>query len=248
MTSPSLIENILFFEGLASLLMVFLVIVFFLIRNRHVKHLFIVESETSIKIGQLFFLLLVLSIIITSVVKKSLSWTVVPGIGIDAFQNGELLARSFMIAGAILCNIGALSLGWSLNSLGHNWTNEVVVVERQTLVTRGAYKWVRHPVTLSTFVITIGSFLINGNWMVLLCMSFHWLWGFKKIPLEEKVLAEIFGQVFQVYKHSTPAFIPCLRASPMHYLSSAYSETDEQSIPDEVKSVLRNAKNLHSTI
>src|SRR5687767_14794084 len=48
-------------------------------------------------------------------------------------------------SGVGFCALAVALLIWALPALGTNLTDTVVTRERHTLVTRGAYRWIRHP-------------------------------------------------------------------------------------------------------
>src|SRR5262249_3477867 len=56
-------------------------------------------------------------------------------------------------AGAALLAQSAVLLTWTLHSLGKNLTDTVVTRKVHTLVTRGPYRWVRHPFYVSAVLL-----------------------------------------------------------------------------------------------
>ena len=58
---------------------------------------------------------------------------------------------------------GALLL-WTFNTLGPNLTDTVVTRKTHTLVTRGAYHWVRHPFYDSGALSVLADSLVASNW------------------------------------------------------------------------------------
>ena len=79
-----------------------------------------------------------------------------------------------------------------------------------TLLTEGAYAWVRHPRYLEVLVGSLGyalvcNYLAAYGVVVFLALSFLVL-----IPLEERELAERFGAAYEEYRRRVPAIFPRL--------------------------------------
>src|SRR5688500_8746919 len=69
--------------------------------------------------------------------------------------------------GVALTIVAAMLLIWTLRSLGPNLTDTVVTRAAHTLVTRGPYRWVRHPFydCMALFIASIS--LMMANWFVI---------------------------------------------------------------------------------
>jgi len=57
---------------------------------------------------------------------------------------------------------------WTFQTLGPNLTDTVVTRKIHTLVTRGPYRWVRHPFYDSAALCIVANSLIAANWFLLL--------------------------------------------------------------------------------
>jgi protein-S-isoprenylcysteine O-methyltransferase Ste14 len=77
------------------------------------------------------------------------------------------------------------------------------------LVTDGAYRWVRHPIYLAFLLMISGSGILARNWFMeltgVLLITFVIL---LRIPREEALLAERFGDQYIAYRKRTPSLIP----------------------------------------
>lgn len=101
-------------------------------------------------------------------------------------------------------------LYWVFRSLGTNISETILTKERQTLVTHGPYRWVRHPLYSGACVGLAALSLIAANWfmglMTLLVMG--------ALPLlvkrEEEHLRVRFGPAYQEYAGRTGRFLPRL--------------------------------------
>ena len=70
-------------------------------------------------------------------------------------------------AGAGLYVVAGGLLVWTLGRLGPNLTDTVVTRQQHTLVTRGPYRWVRHPFYDATGLLLVAASLIAANWFLL---------------------------------------------------------------------------------
>jgi len=107
--------------------------------------------------------------------------------------------------------VGAIGLAaWGFKSLppDHRGVN---------LVTRGAYKYFRHPVyasLLSSF--NFGLAVLLNNWIyVAWALALHGVWHWS-IRSEEKLMARAFPKQYADYCKTTGRFVPRLWASPYH--------------------------------
>ncbi len=57
---------------------------------------------------------------------------------------------------------------WTFHTLGPNLTDTVVTRKAHTLVTRGPYRWVRHPFYDSAALCILANSLVAANWFLLL--------------------------------------------------------------------------------
>jgi protein-S-isoprenylcysteine O-methyltransferase Ste14 len=111
-------------------------------------------------------------------------------------------------AGVALGLVTPLLLLWTLKTLGPNLTDTVVTRQAHTLVTRGPYRWVRHPfyLCMAMFVLSLG--LAAANWFVLAAgVVVFTLLAVRTRTEEEKLLAR-FGDPYRAYLKRTGRFLP----------------------------------------
>ena len=110
--------------------------------------------------------------------------------------------------GVAIGAVTPLLFAWTLSTLGPNLTDTVVTRQSHTLVTRGPYRWVRHPFydCMALFVLSIG--LAAANWFMLTAgvAVFSLLAARTRIE-EEKLLAR-FGDPYRAYLQRTGRFLP----------------------------------------
>ena len=85
---------------------------------------------------------------------------------------------------------------WCITTLGHRWNTRVVVVPGLPLVTRGPYRWFRHPNYVAVVVEGLALPLVHTAWMTALAFTVlnAVLLLQYRIPSEERALAEALGR------------------------------------------------------
>jgi protein-S-isoprenylcysteine O-methyltransferase len=100
---------------------------------------------------------------------------------------------------------------WAVLTLGAFFRTSVVVQEGHQLVTAGPYRWLRHPAYTGVIVTMVGLGLALGNWVSLLAMAalptlaIAW-----RVHVEERALAEQFGDAYRDFCKSRSAVIPLI--------------------------------------
>lgn len=84
---------------------------------------------------------------------------------------------------------------WCISSLDRSWNTRVIVVPGLRLVTRGPYRWLRHPNYVAVVVELVALPLVHTAWVTAVVFSaanalllLRW-----RIPVEEQALAEAAG-------------------------------------------------------
>ena len=115
-------------------------------------------------------------------------------------------------AGVGLTILTAVLLIWTLRSLGPNLTDTVVTRVAHTLVTRGPYRWVRHPFydCMALFMVSIA--LMMANWFVIVSGGIMFTLLAIRSRTEENRLLERFGEPYRAYRASTGRFLPRISA------------------------------------
>mgnify|MGYP000513046410 CR=1 FL=1 len=106
--------------------------------------------------------------------------------------------------------IGALALfRVTHKQLGRNWSISLETRSEHKLVTDGLYGYVRHPMYSSFFLSAVAQLLLLQNWIAgpigLIGMG---LLFFLRVPREEKVMTETFGDEYRAYMKRTARIIP----------------------------------------
>lgn len=110
--------------------------------------------------------------------------------------------------GITVCGV-ALSI-WARLTLGENWSVYATVKRDHTLILRGPYQAVRHPIYTGFLVALLGSALQRGLLRsflaVIICAVALWI----KVAVEEDFMVQRFGQEYLRYRREVSALVPFL--------------------------------------
>ena len=113
-----------------------------------------------------------------------------------------------LIIGSIITVFGLCITIWARATLGSNWSGAVTFKKNHELITRGPYKFVRHPIYTGLMTMLIGTFIVYGFAYVLLAIIIFFLGLIGKLMQEEKLMIKHFGKKYIDYKNKTKALIP----------------------------------------
>jgi protein-S-isoprenylcysteine O-methyltransferase Ste14 len=110
--------------------------------------------------------------------------------------------------------IASLWLFWRSHAdLGQNWSVSLEIREGHQLVSRGVYRFIRHPMYASIWLWGIAQGMMLQNWFVgwsvipvFAVMYFH------RTPREEKMMCESFGEKYREYMRQTGRLLPRIKA------------------------------------
>jgi protein-S-isoprenylcysteine O-methyltransferase Ste14 len=112
-------------------------------------------------------------------------------------------------AGLAVMWAGLAVRGWSVAVLGRAFRTTVEVDRGQAVVTRGPYRWVRHPSYTGVLLLAAGYGLAAGNWLSLLCTVVLPLASvLVRIDVEEQVLTRVLGRPYERYRAATKRLVP----------------------------------------
>ena len=108
---------------------------------------------------------------------------------------------------------GALWLLWRSHAdLGRNWSATAEIKESHRLVTGGVFRHIRHPMYAAHWLWGIGQALLIPNWIaglssLVIFIPLYLL----RVPREERVMIEHFGDEYREYMKQTGRVLPRLR-------------------------------------
>lgn len=147
-----------------------------------------------------FSILVILIAGAISIVSANIEWQL----------NNPLLSNQIItIIGLAMIVIGIVIRLWAIRTLGKYFTATVMVQQKQSLITSGPYKWVRHPSYLGAFLAIIGgAVFLNAPYSIIissLCMTASYV---IRIRAEEKALVQYFGDEYLHFSQKTKKLFP----------------------------------------
>ncbi|MDX2142935.1 MAG: protein-S-isoprenylcysteine O-methyltransferase [Rhodospirillaceae bacterium] len=112
-------------------------------------------------------------------------------------------------AGVVLLALGALLFWRSHADLGDNWSARLAIQPEHRLVENGVYRRIRHPMYAALLLSGLGQFLVLANWIgggSLLAVGV--LFYAVRIPREERLMLEEFGETYRDYMRRTGRVVP----------------------------------------
>jgi protein-S-isoprenylcysteine O-methyltransferase Ste14 len=93
--------------------------------------------------------------------------------------------------------------------LGKNWTFSLDIKNKHTLITKGVYKHIRHPMYAAHLLWALAQLLIIPNWIagpsfLLFSIPFYMY----RVPKEENLLIKEFGKEYKDYMKKTGRIFP----------------------------------------
>jgi protein-S-isoprenylcysteine O-methyltransferase Ste14 len=127
------------------------------------------------------------------------TWTFIP--------LGEWVQWSGIVVGIV----PVFFLVWVHRHLDRQWSIALELREDHKLITSGPYRYVRHPMYLGIFIYTIGLMMISLDVLVILFFAFTIWVNYRRIPREEEMLIQEFGDEYLEYIKRSGRLLPQLR-------------------------------------
>jgi protein-S-isoprenylcysteine O-methyltransferase Ste14 len=112
--------------------------------------------------------------------------------------------------GAVLFLIGDILFYFVHSYLGRSWSGFIVLLDDHKLIKNGPYKYMGHPMYTSILLVVISIFLLTTSWLLTLTFLFVFLVAASRIPKEEKLMLNQFGDEYREYKKTTGILFPSL--------------------------------------
>jgi protein-S-isoprenylcysteine O-methyltransferase Ste14 len=113
--------------------------------------------------------------------------------------------RWFGVALGFLCVAG---IYWLFSSIGSGITATSATRQQHVLVTRGPYRWVRHPLYTVGSSMFIAFGMMADNWFIALVGILAFIAMALRTPKEEANLIAKFGDEYREYMKHTGRFLP----------------------------------------
>jgi protein-S-isoprenylcysteine O-methyltransferase Ste14 len=116
---------------------------------------------------------------------------------------------AFFWTGVCVMINGSLLRRHCWRMLGTSFTGAVIVKAEQTVVERGAYRYVRHPSYTGGMLLWLGIGLALANWLsiLVLLVSSAAVYAYR-VRVEEAALVTVIGEPYRDYMTRTKRFVP----------------------------------------
>ncbi len=115
---------------------------------------------------------------------------------------------SLRISGLIIYLVFSWIQISAYKSLGENYSQEIVILKNHSLVTKGAFRFIRHPQYISQILLDIGGGLATLSFIVLPVALIQIPFIIMRAYREEKLLEKYFKDDFKDYKKKSGFMIP----------------------------------------
>ena len=119
-----------------------------------------------------------------------------------------LLQPASLALGVALTLAGYAGTIWCYVIMGDAWRIGIDRAEKNSLVTRGPYRAVRHPIYLFQIVMLAGALLLLPTAVSALTLAVHLLCVLTKAVDEEKYLLTVHGETYRAYLARTGRLFP----------------------------------------
>jgi protein-S-isoprenylcysteine O-methyltransferase Ste14 len=110
--------------------------------------------------------------------------------------------------GVALGVVSFVLYAWSQATLGKAWSPHLQMREEHQLVTTGPYARIRHPIYLALIGFLTGIALVTANWFFIALLVVSLVVLALRIPKEEQMMIEDFGEEYKVYMQRTGRLFP----------------------------------------
>jgi protein-S-isoprenylcysteine O-methyltransferase Ste14 len=111
--------------------------------------------------------------------------------------------------GIICFGLGMILFWWVHKTLGKNWSPLLEIRKDHQLITEGPYQYVRHPMYTVIWIWVLCQGIVLSNWAVMIIGILTWsILYFIRLPDEEKMMVEKFGEEYKDYMKKTKKIAP----------------------------------------
>ena len=115
----------------------------------------------------------------------------------------------FNIFGLLIMTSGVVIRIIAAVTLGRFYTRTLRQTDHHEIISNGIYKRIRHPGYLGTILLYIGAGISVGNLFSILFITVLVLIAYNyRMTIEEKMLIDIFGDKYSIYRKKTKRIIP----------------------------------------
>jgi protein-S-isoprenylcysteine O-methyltransferase Ste14 len=118
------------------------------------------------------------------------------------------LPTSLRYSGAVIALCGSLLMIGAEKQLGHHFSQYLEIQQDHQLIDSGFYRYVRHPIYSAYVPLFIGYILLSSNLFIAAVLGSMLCYCILRIPREEQMMLEAFGERYQQYQQRTARLIP----------------------------------------
>ena len=118
------------------------------------------------------------------------------------------------LVGAGVVAVGLAFSVWARIHLGRNWSGTAPAQPAPERVRAGPNRYARHQIYTGLLIAFIGCAVARNEWRGMLAIAIIWAGFWRKLKLEERWMAEQFGDAYRRYIAEVPALIPNPFRSP----------------------------------
>lgn len=115
-----------------------------------------------------------------------------------------------LTSGLLLVVLGYAGTLWSYVAMGDAWRIGVDTKEKNVLISRGPYRWVRHPIYSFQIVMLAGVAVLLPTPVSFLILTTHYMCVIIKASDEERHLTAVHGEAYRDYLARTGSLFPRL--------------------------------------
>lgn len=115
--------------------------------------------------------------------------------------------------GFIIGVVSVLFWTWTQITLDTQWSAQLQLTKEHHLVTTGPYARIRHPLYAAMLGWCVSLSLLTANWIFVVVCTLSVLGLLWRIPKEEQMMVEAFGEEYKAYMQRTGRFFPRLSIS-----------------------------------
>jgi len=116
------------------------------------------------------------------------------------------------IVGIVISIISLFYFRWIHKTLGESWSPTLEIIKGHQLIQIGVYKRIRHPMYSQMLIWAIAQCLIISNYIAGFSGLIVWVvFYFIRVPKEEKMMTEYYGDEYLEYIKQTRQILPIKR-------------------------------------
>ena len=113
--------------------------------------------------------------------------------------------------GILMGGISIPLIGWVHWTLGRAFSKSLTIQNGHQFVTTGPYRWIRHPMYTIFIFYFLSFFLVSTNLFLLITWIIMVITFIIRIPKEEQMLIDQFGDAYREYMQRTGRLFPRFR-------------------------------------